>query len=297
MARKPALGKGLDALLKPASELGQGSDSVASAVEELELDRIYPSSVQPRTTFDQEGLEQLEASIKSQGVMQPVVVRPRPAGGFELVAGERRWRAAQGAGLARVPAIVRDMDDPMAMTLALVENLQREDLNPMDEAQALDRLSNEFGMTHEVIAKAIGKSRAAISNLLRLLRLEPAVANLLRDGRIDRGHAKVLLSVTGKKQMKLAQQTVQKGLSVRALESLVSRQGQEPTKRHEKADGRESDPHVLRLERELSDELGTTVVLRSSKGARKGNQGELVIKYHSLDELNGLVSRIRSRDA
>ena len=294
MARKPALGKGLDALLKPAGDLNREFDSGANTVEELEWDRIYPSSVQPRTAPDQDGLEQLEASIKSQGVMQPVIVRPRAAGGFELVAGERRWRAAQGAGLSRVPAIVRDVDDLMAMTLALVENLQREDLNPMDEAQALGRLSNEFGMTHEAISKAVGKSRAAISNQLRLLKLEPTVADLLREGHIELGHAKVLLSLAGNAQVGLAQKTAREGLSVRVLESLVKRQGQEHTKRRAEKDHAESDPHVVRLERELSDELGTKVILRPSKSARQANQGELAIKYHSLEELDGLISRIRN---
>ena len=295
MPRKPALGKGLDALLNaPGVDLPEGEQGWAIA-EAISTDRIYASSVQPRSELDAESLEELARSIRSQGVMQPVMVRPRAEGGFELIAGERRWRAAQMADLKKVPAVVRDVNDAEAMTLALIENLQREDLNPMDEARALGRLTEEFGLTHEQVAGSVGKSRAAITNILRFLKLEPVVAELLRTGKIDSGHAKILLGVPGTPQVGLARKVARESLTVRALRSLVARRLR-PRKRRSEKQSAHADPHLLQLERDLSDELATTVSVRPARGAAKTSRGELVIKYHSIEELNGFIARIGRRN-
>lgn len=233
-------------------------------------------------------LEELAASIKAQGVMQPIVVRPRPAGGYEIIAGERRWRACRLAGLDRIPVVVKDVADDRAVAMALIENIQREDLNPLEEASALLRLQEEFELTQQQVADAVGKSRVAVTNLLRLLNLMPAVRDLLQRGELEMGHARALLSLPGFEQEHAARQVIAKGLSVRQTEALV-RDMLDPrpaSKRNNVA--RPTDPDVQRLETELSDRIGAPVAIR-----QRGKGGELVIRYTSIDELDGILGHLK----
>ena len=269
------LGKGLDALLPPAVV---GSDDSAS----IPIDRLHRGAWQPRRRFREEGIEELAQSIRAQGLIEPLVVRPRSAGGYEIVAGERRWRAAQRAGLAEVPVVVRDVDDRQAIALALIENIQREDLNPLEEAQALQRLLGEYGWKHEELAEAVGKSRTAVTNLLRLLKLAPGVQTLLLEGALEMGHARALLPLAEGEQEAAAKRVAARGLSVRQTEALVKRLlsgAPVPTR---------SDPDTVRLERRLSDHLGA----RASIASGKGGKGRIVIRYSSLDELDGVLERL-----
>jgi ParB family chromosome partitioning protein len=282
MTRVKGLGRGLDALLGADEPAAASGDALAS----LAIDALQPGRFQPRAHIGQEGLAELAESIKAQGVMQPILARPLGAGRYEIVAGERRWRAARMAGLATVPALVRDVPDRNALAIALIENLQREDLNPLDEAQGIKRLTEEFGMTHAEAAGAVGRSRAAITNALRLLELAPPVQELLREGKLDMGHARALLALPALRQIELAREAVARQLSVRQVEKRVAGLTARPAPRAR------SDRDVARLEDELSGQLGTTVSIRT--GAKPGT-GKLVIHYSSLDQLETLLNRLRQK--
>ncbi len=294
-AKKRGLGRGLDALLG-----GQGGEEVASAVApapaaapeppsglaELPVEQLRRGRYQPRTDMDPGALEELAASIRAQGVVQPIVVRPLEGGDYEIVAGERRWRAAQMAGLAKVPVVIRDIPDRAAIAISLIENIQRENLNPVEEAQALKRLLDEFGLTHQQVADGVGRSRAAVSNLLRLLELTPPVRTFLERGDLEMGHARALLPVEGDAQRTAAEEVVAKGLSVRETERLVKRLQSPPAPKAEPAP---PSPDVERLQRDLGERLGAAVDIQH--GAR--GKGRLVIRYNSLDELDGILSHIK----
>ena len=284
MARIKGLGRGLDALLGSDEPAAVGGEALAS----LAIDALQPGRYQPRARIGQEGLAELAESIKSQGVMQPILARPIGAGRYEIVAGERRWRAARMAGLTTVPALVRDVPDRHALAIALIENLQREDLNPLDEATGIKRLTEEFGMTHAEAADAVGRSRAAITNALRLLELAPPVQELLREGKLDMGHARALLALPALKQIEIAREAVARQLSVRQVEQRVAGMTERPAGRARMR----IDRDVARLEEELSGALGTTVTIRT--GAKPGS-GKLVIHYSSLDQLTALLDRLRHK--
>ena len=279
------LGRGLDALLGGGTK-GRTEGELA----ELPLRRLRPGKYQPRTRMDQASLAELAESIRARGILQPIVVRPLADGEYEILAGERRWRAAQLAGLERVPALVRDVPDDAALGIGLIENIQREDLSPIEEAAGLKRLIDEFSLTHEETAKAVGRSRSAVTNLLRLLELAKSVQEMLLEGRIDMGHARALLGVSKSKQVELAEQVVAKGLSVRETERLVQ-QAAHPPKAATKAAAGRNDADTRRLEEELSEALAARVTVKP----RRGGQGSLVIDYASLDQLDGLVSRLKRR--
>jgi len=284
MARIKGLGRGLDALLGGDEPAAVGGEALAS----LAIDALQPGRYQPRARIGQEGLAELAESIKMQGVMQPILARPIGAGRYEIVAGERRWRAARMAGLTTVPALVRDVPDRHALAIALIENLQREDLNPLDEATGIKRLTEEFGMTHAEAADAVGRSRAAITNALRLLELAPPVQELLREGKLDMGHARALLALPALKQIEIAREAVARQLSVRQVEQRVAGMTERPAGRARMR----IDRDVARLEEELSGALGTTVTIRT--GAKPGS-GKLVIHYSSLDQLTALLDRLRPK--
>jgi len=271
------LGRGLDALLGADEAPRESLATVAVAA-------IRPGRYQPRTRMDERSLAELAQSIRSQGLLQPVVVRPVD-GGYELVAGERRWRAAQMAGLEQIPAVVREVPDEAALVMALIENVQREDLNPIEEAAAVQRLIDEFKMTHEQAADAVGRSRSATSNLLRLLKLAKPVQEMLMRGALEMGHARALLALDGARQIELATRIAARGLSVRETEALVQRLLRTPAQRRRKR----SDRDLARLEEELAERLGTTVEIRPS---RKG-RGKLVLHYSSLDHLDQLLKRLK----
>jgi len=282
MIKMKGLGRGLDALLS-GSDKPQGDEQ-----RNLPVERLRPGKYQPRTHMDQDSLAELAASIKAQGVMQPILVRAvdsTPGSErYEIVAGERRWRAAQIAGLNEVPVLVRSIPDEQALAMALIENIQRENLNPLEEAQGLQRLIDEFGLTHQQAADAVGRSRPAASNLLRLLQLTAPVQEMLMTGKIDMGHARALLPISSGQQVGVAQRIVQKGLSVRETEKLVQQLLNPPTQAPEKA----FDRDLLNLQERLSDGLGANVAIRSNK---KG-AGKVTIEFSSLDQLDGLVSRL-----
>ena len=290
--KKRGLGRGLDALLGNSSLNDTASVPVTKSgdgLRQLPVDLVDRSPFQPRSNFNEEALQELADSIRAQGVVQPIVVRPRPGktGRFELIAGERRWRAAQLAGLHEVPAIVReDVDDQAAMAMALIENIQRQALNPMEEAVALNRLIDEFGLTHEQTADAVGRSRAAVSNMLRLLNLEAGVKALLSEGQIEMGHARALLGLTGGAQFKAAKDVAERGLSVRETERLVKKLAHPETAKHVT---KSKDPDTQRLENDLSEKLGAKVHFQTGKGGK----GKVVIEYNSLDELDGILSHIK----
>ena len=290
--RRSGLGKGLDALL-PASldEATAETEEAASAADagsltSIPIEQLFRSPYQPRRRIGEESIDELAASIRSQGLLEPIIVRPRIAGGFEIIAGERRWRAAQRAELDRVPAVVRDADDREAMAIALVENIQREDLNPLEEARALKRLLDEFAYTHEALADAVGKSRTAVTNLLRLLNLAPAVRELLDAGEVEMGHARALLPLPEGDQNAAAQRVVKSALSVRQTEALVKQilHGKPPGE----APRQSADADTRRLERALSERLGAPTAV----AVGKGGAGRIVIRYGNLDELDGLLERL-----
>lgn len=285
------MGRGLEALLGGA--FGAPGESVpeeepaASSLRELPLDLIERGRYQPRTDMDPAALEDLAASIRAQGVVQPIVVRPLPGGErYEIIAGERRWRASQIAGLERIPAVVREVPDQAAVAIALIENIQREDLNPIEEARALNRLIEEFELTHQETADAVGRSRAAVSNLLRLLDLVAEVRTLLENGDIEMGHGRALLGLGGEAQAQAARVVVARGLSVRETERLVQRMLQEPTIGKAVA---YLDADTRRLQDDLAQRLGARVHIQHSSRGR----GRLVIQYNSLDELDGILAHIR----
>ena len=282
MSRRRGLGRGLDALLS-------GTAAVHAAVgdrelRELPLDLIRRNRFQPRRLMDPQALEELAQSIRARGVVQPVVVRPGGDGhSFELVAGERRWRAAQMAELDAIPAVIRDLSDEAALGVALIENIQRQDLNPIEESLAIRRLIDDFDLTHQEAGDAVGRSRVAVSNLLRLLDLREDVRSRLEAGELGMGHARALLSLQGEAQSRAAAAVVARDLSVRETEALVRRLSAPPK------EATPPDPDVRRLESDLSERLGAAVAIRH--GAR--GSGRLVIRYTSLDELDGILARIR----
>ena len=284
MIRPRGLGRGLDALLS-----GGAQASEPGALQTIAIDRVRPGKLQPRTRMDDAALAELAESIREQGVMQPILVRPVEGGRFEIIAGERRWRAAQRAGLTEVPALVRKVDDHGALALALIENIQREDLNPLEEAQGLARLVEEFGLTHDAAAKAIGRSRSAVSNLLRLTQLAKPVQDYLMSGALEMGHARALLALPAAQQGGTAARVVEGALSVRDTERLVAGLLQ-PTKRATRRGGRTArDTDTMRLETELAERLGAKVRIEPG---RKG-AGRIVIGYASLEALDGILARIK----
>ncbi|MBD9656755.1 MULTISPECIES: ParB/RepB/Spo0J family partition protein [unclassified Pseudomonas] len=288
-AKKRGLGRGLDALLGGNSVDTLEQEAVKADTRELQhlpLDLIQRGKYQPRRDMDVTALEELAQSIKSHGVMQPIVVRPIGEGRFEIVAGERRWRATQQAGLDRIPALVRDLPDEAAIAMALIENIQREDLNPIEEAMALQRLQQEFQLTQQQVAEAVGKSRVTITNLLRLIALPEEVKTLLSHGDLEMGHARALLGLPVEQQTEGARHVVARGLTVRQTEALV-RQWLSTQERPTATT--QVDPDISRLEQRLAERLGSPVQI---KHGQKG-KGQLVIRYNSLDELQGVLAHIR----
>ena len=286
-AKKRGLGKGLDALLGEVSGANLASSPENSSLTMLSIDLIERGSFQPRRAFDQDALQSLAGSIKSQGLVQPILVRSLAnKDSYEIVAGERRWRAAQIAGLHDIPVIIKDVSDNEAMCLALIENIQREDLNPLEEAGALERLISEFEMTHDAVADAVGRSRPAVSNLLRLLELDDNVKKMLETGKLDMGHARTLLSLSPDKQLESATKIVKQGLSVRATENLVKQllDGNE----HSRTKNDAKDANITKLENDLSERLATKVLITHQSSGR----GKLQISYNSLAELEGILKRL-----
>ncbi len=290
-AKKRGLGRGLDALLGgvDADATTESTPAVKAATSSLPVDLIGRGRYQPRRNFDEDKLRELADSIAAQGVVQPVVVRPVDGGRYELIAGERRWRAAQLAGLADIPVVIREVDDQAAMAMGLIENIQRDDLNPLEEAQALHRLTDEFALTHQQVADAVGRSRASVSNLLRLLELNPDVKALIDQRRLEMGHARALLALKGGVQSEAAAKVAAKRLSVRETEALVRKFAAEPAAAPAQAATQGEDPDVKRLLGDLSDKLGAKVQLKQ----RNGGKGQLIIDYNSLDELDGILGHIR----
>ena len=283
-------------LLKDTSSRGAGVEEMMNA-KQIRRDRIVPDPDQPRKSFPQESLEELAASIKAQGIVQPIVVRPVDGAApgesqrYEIIAGERRWRAAQIAGLPTVPAVIRRVADEAAIAMALIENIQRENLNPLEEARALDRLISEFGITHQQAADAVGRSRAAVSNLLRLLELPAEVSAFVEKRELEMGHARALLGLTQRRQqVEVGQLVAKKGLSVRETEALVrSMLNKSGGATSGKDAGKALDPNVQRLQDELSEKLGAPVEIQHSGSGK----GKVVVSYHSLDELDGILAHIR----
>lgn len=305
-AKKRGLGRGLDALLagsapaqtKKTGGHTDGSDPAAqidktrapdAELRDVPVDLLQAGKYQPRHEFGQESLEELADSIRAQGVVQPIVIRPIGDGSrYEIVAGERRWRAAQIAGLHSIPAVIRRVPDSAAIAMALIENIQRENLNPLEEAAALNRLIDEFDMTHQQASEAVGRSRASVTNLLRLLELEPPVKAMVEKRLIEMGHARALLALKGTTQFNAARQVADKGLSVRETEKLVRKLlegGDQP----KAAKARAVDPDIRRFQDDLSEKLGAKVQIQHGSGGK----GKLVIEYNSLDELDGIVGHIK----
>jgi len=279
VAKVKGLGRGLDALL--------GSDDAPAQdrLFDIPVESLQPGRYQPRTQIDPAAIADLAESIRTQGVIQPILVRVIEEGRYEIIAGERRWRAARMAGLDTVPALVREVRDDLALAMALIENIQREDLNPIEEAHGIQRLIGEFGMTHEAAAAAVGRSRSGVTNLLRLLALPKPVQDLVLNGKLDMGHARALLAVNGAQQIELGHRIAAKQLSVREAEELVRHALQPAAARS----ARKPDADVTRLEEELSDRLGTRVRIQ----ARAGGKGRLVLEYGTLDQLDALLARLR----
>ena len=293
---KKKLGKGLDALLsrptKVTSDSQVAEENVATStatqrVTEIAVAQIKPSPFQPRRVFAPEALDELATSIQHHGVLQPIVVRALPQGGFELIAGERRWRAAQQAGLQTIPVVQRDVSDREASAFALIENIQRENLNVVEEALGLARLRSEFELTQQELAEVVGKSRAAVANSLRLLNLGSVARDLLMEGKLDMGHARALLGLAGTEQDLIAQDVAMKQLSVRQTEALVRKLSAVSPKQGQHTSDKDGDTALL--ERRLSDHLGANVRITQ----RAQGRGELVIKYGNLDELDGVLQRLR----
>ncbi len=290
--KKPkGLGMGLEALLGPKAPDSSAEDLLPSS---LPLNQLRGGKYQPRTRMDEGSLYELAESIKSQGVMQPILVRPLAEGGYEIIAGERRYRAAKLAGLDRVPVLVKAVADEAAAVMALIENIQREDLNPLEEAQGLQRLVAEFKLTHEQAAQAVGRSRSAASNLLRLLNLAEPVQQMLLAGDLDMGHARALLALPAAQQVMVAQEVVAKKLSVRQAEALVARSARaEAAAPAVPAKSRD----IVRLEERLSDLLTAQVDIRIKRRTKRGEQGEVAIRFGSLEELNGLLDKLGAAES
>ena len=293
VTKKPkGLGLGLEALLGPRVREGNNAGTEAAAAPtSLRLTQLQPGKYQPRTRMDEGSLYELAESIKAQGIMQPVLVRPVGTNRYEIIAGERRVRAAKLAGLDDVPVLVKDVPDEAAAAMALIENIQREDLNPLEEAQGIARLVSEFKLTHEQAAQAVGRSRSAASNLLRLLNLSEPVQQMLMAGDIDMGHARALLPLEGAQQILCAGEVVAKKLSVREAEKLVAKATS--SRQHSLLRVKAEKPRdLLRIEQELSDALTAAVEIRVKKRTKRGEQGEVAIHFGSLDELNGLLEKL-----
>ena len=294
MSRKRGLGRGLDALLGSMSDIPmrQGTPPFAAgeagdgSLRSVPVERIRRGRHQPRRIVDESALEELAHSVRSRGIVQPIVVRPAGSGGFEIVAGERRWRAAQMAGLHEVPVVVRECSDSEAAAVALIENIQREDLNPIEEAEGYRTLADEFGLTHQELADTVGRSRSSVSNTLRLLELNRDVRALVEQGALDMGHARALLALSGAEQSETAAEVVRRGLSARETEKLVRSKAKGETTT---SGPKSRDPDVVRLETELADRLGAKVRIdHKAKG-----KGSLTIHYSSLEALDGILERIR----
>ncbi|RLA11865.1 MAG: chromosome partitioning protein ParB [Gammaproteobacteria bacterium] len=284
--KKKRLGRGLGSLIGNIDEVTHVSEhDRASGLREIDIDRIQRGKYQPRQHFDQQSLQELADSIRSQGIVQPIVVRPE-GDHFELVAGERRWRAAQIAGLQKIPAVVRDLDSKSAAAIALIENIQREDLNPLEEAQGLMRLIDDFDLTHQQVADSVGRSRASVSNLLRLLDLADPVKDLVNRGLLDMGHARALLGLIRHDQIEVANIVVKRGLSVRETEALVKQVLKGDSSK--KAAAEIIDPDIRRLETQISEKLGAAVKIKSGKQGA----GQLVVSFHNSDELEGILAHL-----
>ncbi|WP_036301358.1 ParB/RepB/Spo0J family partition protein [Methylotenera sp. L2L1] len=285
MVKLKGLGRGLDALL--AGDMGSVGE--ADSLMMLKVEQLRPGKYQPRSYMDEAALKTLADSIKAQGIMQPILVRQLADEQYEIIAGERRWRASQRAGLAEVPVLVREIGDESALAMALIENIQRENLNPLEEAQGIKRLIDEFSMTHEKAAESVGRSRVAVSNLLRLLTLTDAVQEMLMHGKLDMGHARALVGLDGAQQVMLAEQIVHNRLSVREAEALVKKLGEQVEKPASKPNqAPKDDQDVLRLQETLSDKLGASVSIK----ANTNGAGVLKINYANLDQLDEIVGRI-----
>lgn len=295
MVAKKRLGRGLDALLPKGTPKGTSEEIAESPkresgnLDEVPIEFIQPGKYQPRTHFAEESIEELAESIKSQGVMQPIVLRPVGSDRYEIIAGERRWRAAQRSGMEKIPAVVRQVDDESALAMSLIENIQREDLNPLEEAKALQRLVDDFQFTHQEVAEAVGKSRSAVTNTLRLTHLADPVAEMLVRGDLEMGHARALLTLEQDDQAEVARGIVAKGLNVRQTEALVRNLGNTATK----GSGNQSvDADTRRLEQNLGQQIGQPVQIKHS---RRG-KGKLIISYSSLDELDGILGKMGYRE-
>ena len=293
--KKRGLGRGLEALLGPkAAETPPPEAQPGEALRTLPVQQLQPGKYQPRMQMDASKLTELAESIKAQGVIQPIVVRELSPGKFEIVAGERRWRASQEAGLAEVPVVVRELDDRTVIAMALIENIQREDLNPLEEAQSLQRLINEFSLTHAEAAEAVGRSRAAVSNLLRLLELPPAIRALLEARRLEMGHARALLTLSPDLASKLASDAAVQGWSVREVEHRAQQfaAGKVPVNGKKAKPAKAApQPDIASLETELSESLGTRVTIAHGRGGK----GKLIIQYTDLDTLDGVLERLRPK--
>ena len=299
VAKRTGLGRGLEALLGPSETAPTPTVTTRAptgdGLQTLPVDLLVRGTYQPRHDMHLESLEDLAQSIRAQGVIQPIIVRPLPerdpsgAPKYEIVAGERRWRAAQMAGLQSIPVVIREIPDSAAIAMALIENIQRENLNPLEEALALRRLIDEFGLTHDGAAEAIGRSRVAVSNLLRLMQLGEVARELLQSRAIEMGHARALLGLTDPRmQAEVARLVATKSLSVRETERLVKRMLEGPSKPGAEAPGRSTDPDVRRLENELADKLGAQVSIQHGRGGK----GKLVVAYNTIDELEGILAHI-----
>ena len=279
---KSSLGTGLDSLL------GERPKTDGLSVTQIALDDLTPGQYQPRTKMHKSTLEELSQSIKEQGVLQPLIVRRLASGRFEIVVGERRWRASQLAGIATVPAIVKDLNNDETAKIALIENLQREDLNALDQARGLFRLQREFNLSQEDLASSVGKSRSTVTNLLRLLRLTPEVQTFLEEGKIEMGHARSLLTLDESEQISIAEQVIAESLSVRQCEALAA--GLTPKTKNQNKPQKNKDPNITTLERELSEILGNSVEIKHNN---KG-KGKLTISFKNLDALQGVLDKIKS---
>ena len=288
MARKPALGRGLSSLIREVDAAATEAVSAGDRLATLPIEKLQPGKYQPRRHMDAEKLEELAESIKAQGLIQPIIVRAVAKDRYEIIAGERRWRASQQASLREVPVVIRAIDDTTALAMALIENIQREDLNPLEVATALQRLIDEFDLTHQQAAETVGRSRAAVSNLLRLLELPEAIRVLVDRRELEMGHARALLTLPQAQAIALAQQAAAEQWSVRETERRVQAL-QKGIAAPPKPAARKPDADIAALERELSESLGARVSLQSGRGGR----GKLVIAYHSHDELDGILERMR----
>jgi ParB family transcriptional regulator, chromosome partitioning protein len=291
MTKTRGLGRGLEALL--GADKPEGNAQASAQQNALPVSQMVAGKYQPRTKFDEAALNELADSIKSQGLMQPIVVRKLAAEKYEIIAGERRFRAAQRAGMSEVPVIVREADDSQALALALIENIQREDLNVIEEARALKRLQEEFSLTHEQIGQAVGRSRSAVSNMLRLTELAPQVQEKVLDGKLEMGHARALAPLPPAQQILLAEQISARGLTVRDAEGLASKAAIPTTIKAAQPSQTRRDPDIARLEEDLAESLGAYVSINPSKSAGKNGAGEVVIRYASLDQLDGIIEKIK----